>query len=78
MHLVRFLVAVVLIELVVLVGVALERQQLVLRGRLSTQEERIQQATQQRAKHLLRIGQLSSAPRIIQQTQTPPASAKHP
>jgi hypothetical protein len=69
MHLIRFLAAVFLVELVVLAGVALERQQLTLRARLSNQIEQVEQAKQQRAKHLLRIGQLSSAPRIVEEIE---------
>jgi hypothetical protein len=73
MHLIRFLVTVVLIELVVLLGVALERQQLVVRSRMSAQVEQIEQVKQQRAKLLLRIGQLSAAPRIIEEIDAHPA-----
>jgi hypothetical protein len=77
MHLIRFLAAVFLVELVVLAGVALERQQLALRARLSNQIEQIDQAKQQRAKHLLRIGQLSSAPRIVEEIEEASAAGDH-
>lgn len=72
MHVVRFLAAVVLIELAVLVGVALERQQLVMRRRMSADLERVQQVKQERAKLLLRVGQLSAAPRIIEEIEAHP------